>query len=125
MIWLSLPISKNEPVRGSLIKDKHSYLEKFVINEVKSGKFRGPVGPSGPAGHPGPAGVKGERGIKGETGDILTVKVKLFRFIDQSDYSVLKRWIKGEKGNQGDDGRRGEPGFKGEPGRTGMIFTSI
>ena len=77
---LILSISQNEPVRGSLIKDKHSYLEKFVINEVKSGKFRGPVGPSGPAGHPGPAGVKGERGIKGETGDILTVKVKIILF---------------------------------------------
>ena len=74
--------------QGSLIKDKHSYLEKFVINEVKSGKFRGPVGPSGPAGHPGPAGVKGEPGTKGETGDILSVKVKMILFADQSDYSV-------------------------------------
>jgi len=94
----ALFIFENGTVRGSLIKDKHIYLEKFVINEVKSGKFRGPVGPSGPTGRPG---VKGDRGMKGESGDILTVK--------------------GEKGNQGDDGRRGEPGFKGEPGRTGFL----
>ena len=48
------------------------------------------MGPSGPAGHPGPAGVKGEPGTKGETGDILSVKVKMILFADQSDYSVWK-----------------------------------